>query len=115
MTVALVVYLKSGKWYPVTDVYRPHIDKRREGIDSNVYFIEVDGVRTGVHGEHCETNGFNYPSHTAEFFENLRKNKNPEESEDQKEITDNLVKNSDSGKESIYHKLMGQLHFKRTI
>ena len=61
-----------GKWYPVTDVHKPPKSERREGIDGNVYFIVVDGVRTGVHGVHCETNGYDCPSHTAEFFKEYR-------------------------------------------
>ena len=61
-----------GKWYLVTDVHQAPKFKRREGIDNNVYFIMVDGVRTGVHGSHCETNGYDYPTNTKEFFEKFR-------------------------------------------
>ena len=62
-----------GEWYDVTDVHRARKQLRREGVDTNVYFIVVNGIRTGIHGIHCETNGYDCPSHTAEFFENYRK------------------------------------------
>ena len=69
-----------GKWYDVTDVHKPPVSERREGIDGNVYFIIVDGIRTGVHGVHCETNGYDCPSHTAEFFEEYRRKQKEKES-----------------------------------
>ena len=68
-----------GKWYKVTDVNRPPKFRRREGIDGNVYFIVVDGIRTGVHGEHCETNGYDCQSHAAEFFEEYRQKQKEKE------------------------------------
>lgn len=61
-----------GEWYDVTDIHRARKPLRREGVDTNVYFINVNGVRTGVHGVHCETNGYDCVSHTAEFFEKYR-------------------------------------------
>lgn len=68
-----------GKWYKVTDVHQSPKFSRREGIDKNVYFIVVDGIRTRVHGTHCETNGYDYPTNTKEFFEKFRQQQEEKE------------------------------------
>lgn len=68
-----------GKWYPVTDVHQAWRKYRREGIDTNTYFINVNGIRMGIHGIHCQTNGYDYPTNTKEFFEKFREKQKEKE------------------------------------
>lgn len=80
-----------GEWYDVTDINQPPKFRRREGIDGNVYFIEVDGVRTGVHGIHCEKNGFDFSSNVKDFLKDYR----GEKEEGIKDTEDEGIKDED--------------------
>lgn len=77
-----------GQWYEVTDVNRR---KNREGQDKNVYFINVDGVRVGIHGAHCKTDSYDSETNVSSYFKKIRNISEEDISEYNKEIEEGIL------------------------